>query len=167
MCTAVTAPKGAGALLTWDIAKLPAQEKAVDGVCGEDGENDSGNEEHYKGDTGWRDHDDLDDLEGTRGVMPHGQHMLARPNISGLDLNRTCMLSDFVEGGGRTLVVTYEGYGADILVAYDVETQKVKQQVREHLLANTNGTTLLQARQSRLTSHQLLRFWRRAIVSHR
>lgn len=60
-----------GAVLRWDVSKLPVQDREIVGDDNDDSEDEGeGNEGIYKGDLDWRDEDSYDKTEASKGAPP-------------------------------------------------------------------------------------------------
>lgn len=141
-CCSAALLTGGGTLLTWDISDLPAQTSertsaaalGGDDNCSDDGnDDDDDDDERFKGSIGWRDTEDPTELEVSCGVAPQAMYKLQKvASCPWLQLDHMALLTDTgdMRSPSHTLLAAYGGFGGDILLAYDVETQKVKNQVR-------------------------------------
>jgi WD40 repeat protein len=131
---------GRGAMFSWDISTLPPQKRArhPSSVAYDDEDYDADDDDDspfFKASIGWRDTDDPGELEISMGVAPQQVFMLQRPVTSSSSgswsLQETCLLTEpFDRSTPRTLVATLR---SNVIVAYDLETQRIKQQFFGHL----------------------------------
>ena len=134
---------GRGAVFTWDIAELPPQAESrhsMTTICPDYDTDDD--EPMFKGHLNWRDvgRMTVDDLEVSVGVAPQQTFLLQRFS-EGKDwegIKQTCLLSSGDAGlvdrystvPQGTLLATMKN---NMIVAYDLETQRAKQQLFGHL----------------------------------